>query len=94
MPSIRARLTSAFLRLTLKPLWKPGLDLAHVRAHAARSDRRMGRPTRPLVTQAAAVAGVQRLSGPRTGAGYLRAREVGGWPVRRGAAGVSNHGAG
>ena len=59
MPSIRARLTSAFLRLTLKPLWKPGLDLAHVRAHAAKSDRRMGRPTRPLVTQPADVAGVR-----------------------------------
>jgi len=59
MPSIRARLTNRFLRLTIKPQWKPGLDLAHLRARVARIDRRMGKPPRSLVSQPVEVGGVR-----------------------------------
>jgi acetyl esterase/lipase len=44
MPSIRARLTNALLRLTTKPVWsKPGLDIAKLRRLTAKTDARMGR---------------------------------------------------
>lgn len=43
MPSIRARLTNAFLRVTTKSIWKPGLDIVAVRRHAAKMDARLGR---------------------------------------------------
>ena len=47
MPSIRARLTNALLRLTVKRMWRPGLPIQEVRTHAARSDARLaGRPPR------------------------------------------------
>ncbi len=58
MPSFRARLMNRFLRLTAKSLWKPGVDLAQLRAHVARVDRRMGRPTRAFPTEATEIAGV------------------------------------
>src|SRR4249920_3761808 len=59
MPSLRARLTNAFLRRTAKSLWKPGVDLADLRRHIERVDRRMGRPTRSFTTQATEIAGVK-----------------------------------
>jgi len=59
MPSFRARLTNKFLRLTAKSLWKPGVDLDHLRQHVARVDRRMGRPTRVFPTQPADIPGVR-----------------------------------
>ncbi len=43
MPSIRARLTNMMLRLTTKPLWRPGLDIHQLRRHAAKVDARIGR---------------------------------------------------
>jgi monoterpene epsilon-lactone hydrolase len=58
MPSIRARLTNAFLRMTAKSLWKPGVDLGHLRQHVERVDRRMGRPTRAFAMQPADIPGV------------------------------------
>jgi acetyl esterase/lipase len=59
MPSIRARLTNRFLRLTAKSLWKPGVDLQKLRAHIVGVDRRMGRPTRQFATQVTEIAGVK-----------------------------------
>lgn len=59
MPSIRARLTNRFLRLTAKSLWKPGVDLAKLRVHVVGVDRRMGRPTRELITESVEIAGVK-----------------------------------
>ncbi|MCE3283840.1 MAG: Esterase [Steroidobacteraceae bacterium] len=47
MPSLRARLTNALLRLTVRRMWRPGLPIEDVRTHAARSDARLaGRPPR------------------------------------------------
>jgi epsilon-lactone hydrolase len=45
MPSFRARLTNLLLRATSKRLWRPGLDIGHLRRHAAKVDARMGRRT-------------------------------------------------
>lgn len=56
-PSIRARLTNALLRLTVKRLWRPDLPIEDVRRHAARSDVRLsGRPPRCPV-EAVEIAG-------------------------------------
>ena len=43
MPSLRARLTNAFLRMTTKSMWRPDLDILTVRRHAARMDARLAR---------------------------------------------------
>ena len=48
MPSIRARLTNAFLRRTTKSVWRPDLDIRQVRAHAAKMDARIGRKAPPV----------------------------------------------
>jgi acetyl esterase/lipase len=58
MPSLRARLTNALLRLTTKPVWKPGLDIATVRRHAARADARYGRRPPAVATEQVEIAGV------------------------------------
>jgi monoterpene epsilon-lactone hydrolase len=58
-PSFRARLTNALLRLTVKRMWRPDLEIDEVRAHAARSDARLaGRPPRCPV-EAVEVAGLR-----------------------------------
>jgi acetyl esterase/lipase len=45
MPSLRARFMNAFLRRTTKSLWRDGMDILEVRAHALRMDRRLaGKP--------------------------------------------------
>ena len=59
MPSIRARLTNAFLRLTTKSVWRPDLDIRQVRAHAAKMDARIGRKAPPVATEAVEIAGVK-----------------------------------
>src|SRR5574338_1665274 len=53
MPSLRARLFNLMLRLTVRRMWRPGLEIGAVRAHAAKSDARLGRrrpacPAEPL----------------------------------------------
>jgi monoterpene epsilon-lactone hydrolase len=58
MPSLRARLLNAFLRVTTKPMWKPHLDIAQVRAHAARMDARIARKALPAAVEAVEIAGV------------------------------------
>ena len=52
MPSLRARMINALLRLTVKTLWRPGLEIATVRAHSARTDARLAR--RPLACESEA----------------------------------------
>jgi epsilon-lactone hydrolase len=59
MPSIRARLTNAFLRLTTKSMWRPGLDIQKVRAHAARMDARIARKALPIASEEVEIAGVR-----------------------------------
>ena len=58
MPSLRARLTNAFLRLTLKRQWRPDITVEEVRAHAARSDARMGRGAPPIARESVSAGGV------------------------------------
>jgi monoterpene epsilon-lactone hydrolase len=58
-PSIRARLTNALLRLTVKRLWRPDIAIDEVRRHAARSDVRLaGRPPRCPI-EAVEIAGLR-----------------------------------
>ena len=58
MPSFRARLINRLLRLTTKARWRPGLEIADVRRHAAKMDARLGRGGRPVVEEAVVVGGV------------------------------------
>jgi acetyl esterase/lipase len=59
MPSVRARLTNAFLRLTTKSMWRPGLDILAVRAHAAKMDARLARKAPPVAIEQVDIAGVR-----------------------------------
>jgi acetyl esterase/lipase len=59
MPSLRARLINAFLRLTIKSVWKPGLDIRKIRRLTAKMDGRIGRSASPVATAAVEIAGVQ-----------------------------------
>jgi epsilon-lactone hydrolase len=59
MPSMRARLLNAFLRVTTKSMWKPDLDIAKVRAHAARMDARIARKPLPVAVEHVEIAGVR-----------------------------------
>jgi len=58
MPSLRARAINRFLRLTTKSLWRPGLDIVKVRAHAASMDARLGRSAPPVPMESVTIAGV------------------------------------
>ena len=58
MPSLRARFMNRLLRATTKPMWRPGLDIATVRAHTAKMERRLVRKLPPIPTEAVNVAGV------------------------------------
>lgn len=58
MPSLRARLTNAFLRLTTKSMWRPGLDIVQVRAHAAKMDARLARRAPPVAVEDVDAGGV------------------------------------
>jgi acetyl esterase/lipase len=59
MPSVRARLTNAFLRITTKSMWKPGLDIRKVRAHASKMDARLARKPLPVATEQVEIEGVR-----------------------------------
>jgi acetyl esterase/lipase len=59
MPSIRARLTNVFLRLTVRPMWKPGVDIHRIRAMAAKMDARIGRKPALAPFEDTEVAGVR-----------------------------------
>ena len=56
-PSLRARAINLLLRLTVKSLWRPGLEIGVVRAHAARSDARLARRPPRCPVEAVEVAG-------------------------------------
>ena len=58
MPSFRARIINTMLRLTVKPLWRPGLRIDAIRRHTARTDARLGRRRVDCVTEAVTIAGV------------------------------------
>jgi acetyl esterase/lipase len=58
MPSLRARLTNSFLRLTTKSMWRPDLDIHKVRAHAAVMDRRLARRAPPVAVAPVDAGGV------------------------------------
>lgn len=58
MPSLRARLTNAFLRLAVRRVWRPGLEIQEVRAHAARIDARIGRAGPPVAVEQVVAGGV------------------------------------
>lgn len=58
MPSLRARLTNVFLRLTVKRTWKPGMSLHAIRAHAAKMDARIARKPATAPCEHVAIAGV------------------------------------
>jgi len=58
MPSLRARAINRFLRLTTKNMWRPGLDIARIRAHTAKMDARLGRRAPPVQMEQVNVAGV------------------------------------
>jgi acetyl esterase/lipase len=58
MPSFRARLTNAFLRLAVKPVWRPGLEIGEVRARAAKIDARLARGAPPIAVEETDAGGV------------------------------------
>jgi len=58
MPSFRARMINTMLRLTVKPLWRPGLTVDGIRRHTARTDARLGRRRVDCVTESITIAGV------------------------------------
>ena len=47
MPSLRARFVNRLLRMTTKPVWRPGLDIHQVREHTARMEARLVRRGTP-----------------------------------------------
>jgi monoterpene epsilon-lactone hydrolase len=59
MPSLRARLTNAFLRVTTKRRWRPDMTIETIRAQASRMDARVGRRAAPVAVEEAEVAGVR-----------------------------------
>jgi acetyl esterase/lipase len=46
------------LRVTAKPMWRPGLDIATVRTHTAKMERRLVRKLPPIATESVDAAGV------------------------------------
>ena len=58
MPSFRARMINTMLRLTVKPLWRPGLTVDGIRRHTARTDARLSRRRVDCVTESITIAGV------------------------------------
>ena len=59
MPSFRARVINALLRLTVKPLWRPGLAIEEIRRHTAKTDRRLAKRAPDYPTEQVTIAGVR-----------------------------------
>jgi len=59
MPSVRARLTNAFLRLTTRSMWQPGVDIHNVRTHAAKMDARLARRGPPVAIEDVEIDGLR-----------------------------------
>jgi acetyl esterase/lipase len=58
MPSLRARIINRFLRLTVKRMWRPGLQIEEARARSARIDARLGRNAPPVAMESVVAGGV------------------------------------
>lgn len=58
MPSLRARMINALLRLTVKRKWRPGLQIEEVRANAAKMDARLARRQSDYPSEAVTVGDV------------------------------------
>jgi len=58
MPSLRARMTNAFLRVTTKSTWRPGLDIHEIRAHTARMEARLAKRVLPVVREDLQIEGI------------------------------------
>lgn len=58
MPSFRARLTNAFLRLVVKPVWRPDLSIDELRSRAAKIDARLARGAPPIAIEETVTGGV------------------------------------
>jgi epsilon-lactone hydrolase len=58
MPSLRARMINALLRLTARRIWRPGLTIEEIRRHTTKSDRRFSRRAGACATEQVIVAGV------------------------------------
>jgi epsilon-lactone hydrolase len=59
MPSFRARIINALLRLTVKPMWRPGLAIEEIRRHTAKTDRRLAKRGGDCPTEPVTIAGVR-----------------------------------
>ena len=59
MPSFRARIINALLRLTVKPMWRPGLAIDEIRRHTAKTDRRLAKRIGDYPTEQVTIAGVR-----------------------------------
>lgn len=51
MPSTRARVLNAFLRVTTKRRWRPGMGIREIRARAAAMDRRLASRLPPIAIE-------------------------------------------
>ena len=58
MPSFRARMINALLRLTVKPRWRPGLAIDELRRHTAKTDARLARRAVDCATESIVIGDV------------------------------------
>ena len=59
MPSFRARVINALLRLTVKPMWRPGLAIEDIRRHTAKTDKRLAKGAGDCPIEQVTIAGVR-----------------------------------
>jgi acetyl esterase/lipase len=59
MPSLRARLVNAFLRISTKSMWKTDLDITTMRRHTAKMDARIARKALPVASEQVEIEGVK-----------------------------------
>jgi acetyl esterase/lipase len=57
MPSLRARMINALLRVTVKPRWRSDLQIAEIRRRASVTDRRLGRGGALVPSEEVEIAG-------------------------------------
>jgi len=82
MPSLRARFMNRLLRITTKPVWRPGLDIGQVREHTARMEARLVRGAPTVATEPVSIHGIHAtwFGGPgRAAAGTLLYLHGGAW---------------
>jgi acetyl esterase/lipase len=59
MPSFRARIINALLRLTVKPMWRPGLAIEDIRRHTAKTDKRLAKGIGDCPAEQVTIEGVR-----------------------------------